>query len=101
LIAYGSAPIRLNRFALGAALVLFTLLHLLRFFTITLRNGSFAWSSDESLLVPDSAGTLVTLRCLYGVVWPATQRRLLHGAEHSLKPIGSAFPARTLRWLGT
>jgi hypothetical protein len=67
LIAYGSAPVRLNRLALSAAFILFTLLHLLRFFTITLRNGCFAWSSDESLLVPDSAGTLgyfaVPLRC--------------------------------------
>jgi len=77
LVAYGGAPIWLNRLALSAAFILFTLLHLLRFFAITFRNGCFAWSSDESLLVPDSTGTLgFTLWCLYGAVWPAARRRI-------------------------
>lgn len=49
----GEAAVRLVRFTLGAAFVLFPLLHLFGFLAITLGDCCFSWSSDGNLLVPD------------------------------------------------
>jgi len=93
LIAYGSAPLRLDCLTLSAAFILFTLLHLLRFFTIALGDCRFAWSSDGSLLVPDERVILPYL---------AAPRRcgLLGGAASGFGCLGAFLEAERERVSG-